>query len=198
MAQGEFAFVGNELVPTNETPYVIVDEGATTTLTSSFKNCTDIKPKKVDIHLAEGGVAMVTTHVCLKTNYFRSRTGECRAVTTLSQVCGQTFYQSSYLTSKVIVSSITLTPRNQSQLIEGKMDKSKSFAFMSEHSNRFCLKPEMLTTQQLDKMSGFEKWHRRLGHVSIRDIQQSIPYTKGLEELTNRTYMSSTQNVQLV
>ncbi len=51
----------------------------------------------------------------------------------------------------------------------------------------FCLKPEMLTTQQFGKMSGFENWHRRLGHVSDRDIQQSIPYTKGLEEITNQT-----------
>jgi hypothetical protein len=36
MAQEEFALVGNESVPNNETPYVIVDGGATTTLTSSF------------------------------------------------------------------------------------------------------------------------------------------------------------------
>ena len=64
---------------------------------------------------------------------------------------------------------------------------------MGEHSNLFCPKPEMLTTQQFDKMSGFEKWHRRLGHVSNRDIQQSIPYTKGLEELTNWTYEQHTK-----
>ncbi len=37
MAQGEFALVGSESVPNNETPYVIVDGGATTTLTSSFE-----------------------------------------------------------------------------------------------------------------------------------------------------------------
>ncbi len=46
MAQGEFALVGNESVPNNETPYVIVDGGATTTLTSSFENWTDIKLKR--------------------------------------------------------------------------------------------------------------------------------------------------------
>ena len=198
MAQGEFAFVGNESVPNNETSYVIVDGGATTTLTSSFENCTDIKPKKVNINLAEGGVAMVTTHVCLKTNYFRSRTGEFRAVTT------QAFVVPSLRTDLLSVKSLNFQgycvvhhpdPEESGlfPLIEGKMDKSKSFAFMSEHSNLFCLKPEMLTTQQFDKMSGFEKWHRRLGHVSNRDIQQSIPYTKGLEELTNRTYEQHTK-----
>ncbi len=49
LAQWEFAFVGIELDPKNETPYVIVDGRATTTLTSSFENCTDIKPKKVNM-----------------------------------------------------------------------------------------------------------------------------------------------------
>jgi hypothetical protein len=72
MTQGEFALVGSESFPNKETPHVIVDGGVTTTLTSSFEYCTDIKPKKVIINLAEGGIAMVTTHVCLKTNYFRS------------------------------------------------------------------------------------------------------------------------------
>ncbi len=52
----------------------------------------------------------------------------------------------------------------------------------------FCLKPEMLTQQQFDKMSGFEKWHRRMGHVSYRDIQLSMKCTTGLEELLNKTF----------
>jgi hypothetical protein len=101
MAQGEFALVGNESVPNNETPYVIVDGGATTTLASSFENCTDINPKKVNINLAEGGIAMVTTHVCLKTNYLRSRTGEIRAVTT------QAFVMPSLRTDLLSVKSLT-------------------------------------------------------------------------------------------
>jgi hypothetical protein len=114
MAQEEFALVGNESVPNNEAPFVIVDGGATTTLTSSFENCTGIKPKNVNINLAEGGIAMVTTHVCLKKNYFRSRTGEIRAVTTQAFVVPSLRTdQSSHLTSKVIVSCITPIPRNQ-------------------------------------------------------------------------------------
>jgi hypothetical protein len=100
IAQGEFALKGRESVPNNETPYVIVDGQATTTPTSSFENCRDIKPKKVNINLAEGGIAMVTTHVCLKTNYFRSRTGEIRAVTT------QAFVVSSLRTDLLSVKSL--------------------------------------------------------------------------------------------
>ena len=51
----------------------------------------------------------------------------------------------------------------------------------------------MLTQQQFDKMSGYEKWHRRLAHVSNRDIQQSIKHTTGLEELINKTYEQHTK-----
>ena len=107
--------------------------------------------------MAEGGIAMVTTHVCLKTNYFRSRTGEIRAVTT------QAFVVPSLRTDLLSVKSLNFQgycvihhpdPEESGlfPLIEGKMDKSKSFAFMSEHSNLFCLKPEMLTMQQFGKM----------------------------------------------
>jgi hypothetical protein len=77
-------------------------------------------------------------------------------------------------------------------VINGKVDKSKYIAFMSKQSNLFCLKvrlkPEMLLTQQVGKMLEFEKWCQRLGHVSNSDIQQSIPYMKGLEQLTNKTF----------
>jgi hypothetical protein len=127
MAQGEFALVGNESVPNNETPYVIVDGEATTTLTSSFENCADIKPKKVNINLAEGRIAMVTTHVCLKTHCFRSRTGEIRAVTT------QAFVVPSLRTDLLSVKLLNFqgycvmhhpNPEESGlfQLIEGKMD----------------------------------------------------------------------------
>jgi hypothetical protein len=80
--KSEFAFMGMESDPTNETTFVICDGGATTTLTSSFENCADCKPRKVNINLAEGGVAMVTTHEAMKTFYLRTRTGEFRGITT--------------------------------------------------------------------------------------------------------------------
>ncbi len=64
--------MGMESGPTDETTYVICDGGATSTLSSSFENCIDGKPRKVNINLAEGGVAMVTTHEAMKTFYFRT------------------------------------------------------------------------------------------------------------------------------
>ena len=80
--EGEFAFVGEELISTGEFTAVICDGGATYTLSSSFENCTDCQPKTVEIKTAEGGVIMTTTHTCMKTYYVKSRTGAIRPLTT--------------------------------------------------------------------------------------------------------------------
>ena len=33
-------------------------------------------------------------------------------------------------------------------------------------------------------MSGYAIWHRRLGHCSMQTIRDTIPHTKGIEELS--------------
>ena len=58
-------------------------------------------------------------------------------------------------------------------LIDGKTDKSQSFAFMSEHPTLFYLKAELMSAQQFGKSPGYEKWHRRLGHTSDKHIQDT-------------------------
>ncbi len=64
-----------------ESKLIIVDGGCTTSLTSSFENCADCKPRITSVRTAEGGMTMQTTHVCMKTYYVRSRTGEIRPIT---------------------------------------------------------------------------------------------------------------------
>ena len=130
--------------------------------------------------------------------YLRTRTGEIRGVTTKTYITPGLRHD--LLSVKALNRQgycVIQHPDHEESgiypIIEGKIDKSKSFAFMSEHSNLFCLKPEMLTQQQFDKMSGYEKWHQRLAHVSNRDIQQSIKHTTGLEELINKTYEQHTK-----
>jgi hypothetical protein len=44
-------------------------------------------------------------------------------------------------------------------IIDKKIDKSKSFAFMSEHSNLFYIRAESMSAQQFGKISDYEKWH---------------------------------------
>ncbi len=83
--EGEFAFVGEgSFISTGEITQVICDGGATSTLSPSFDNCTDCQPKTVEIKTAasEGGIVLTTTHVCMKTYYVKSRTGEIRPLTT--------------------------------------------------------------------------------------------------------------------
>ena len=65
--EAEFAFLGEEFTSTEEIKPVICDGGATSTLSSSFENCTDCKAKTVEIKTAEGRVVMTITHVCMKT-----------------------------------------------------------------------------------------------------------------------------------
>ena len=73
---------------------------------------------------------------------------------------------------------------------DGKICKSKSFPFMGEHSNLFYLKTEPLTAHQFGKMSGYELWHRRLGHCSNRNIRDSIHHSAGLEGLMPKKFES--------
>jgi hypothetical protein len=58
------------------------ENGATTSLSSSFLNCTEITERAVAINTAQDGTVMMTMHVCLKTYYVRDRTGELRPITT--------------------------------------------------------------------------------------------------------------------
>jgi hypothetical protein len=50
-----------------------------------------------------------------------------------------------------------------------------------------------MSAQQFGKVSGYEKWHRRLGHTTNREIRDTIPYVKGLEEHTNKAYQQLTK-----
>jgi hypothetical protein len=45
---------------------------------------------------------------------------------------------------------------------KGKIDKARSFPFMSELSNLYYLKIEKMSSTEFGKMSGWELWHRRL------------------------------------
>jgi len=196
----EYALVGSETDSNNEpeSKLIIVDGGCTTSLTSSFENCADCKPRITSVRTAEGGMTMQTTHVCMKTYYVRSRTGEIRPITTKAFICPT--LRTDLLSVKGLNFqgySIIHHPDPEESgvfpLIKGKTDKSQSFAFMSEHSNLFYLKAELMSAQQFGKTSGYEKWHRRLGHTSNKDIQDTIKHVIGLEELLQTSYEKHTK-----
>ncbi len=49
-----------------------------------------------------------------------------------------------------------------------------------------------MSEQQFGKVSGYEKWHRRLGHTTDREIHDTIPYVEGLKELVSKVYQQHT------
>jgi hypothetical protein len=140
----DFALVGS-VTDSNDEPeskVIIVDGGCTTSLTSSFENCADCKPRITRVKTAEGGVSMETTHVCVKTFYVRSLTGEIRSITIKSFICPT--LRTDLLSVKGLnIQGYTVVHHTDPDesgvfpLIKGKTGKSQSFAFMSEHSNLF-------------------------------------------------------------
>ena len=50
---------------------------------------------------------------------------------------------------------------------KGKIDRAKSFQFMSELSSLYYLKIERMSATEFSKMSGWELLHRRLAHSSV-------------------------------
>ena len=108
----------------------------------TLENCTRCKPKVVDIEMAQGVKLMSTTHLCLKTYYVRDRLGEIRPIVVKAYVvpglkydllsvkglnkCGYAVYHHPDPEEAGVFA-----------LINNKMDKAKSFPFMSEHSSLF-------------------------------------------------------------
>ena len=157
-----------------------------------FENCADCKPRITKIKTAEGGMAMELTHKRMNTYYVRTQTGKIRPITTKAFICPR--LGTDLLSVKGLnfqgYSVVHHPDPDESgifPLINGKTNKSQSIAFMSEHSILFYLKAELMSAQQFGKSSGYEKWHRRLGHTSNREIQETLKHVIGLEELSQTT-----------
>jgi hypothetical protein len=78
-------------------------------------------------------------------------------------------------------------------VVSNKINKSKSFPFMSEHSRLFYPKLEQMSARQFEKQSGYELWHRRLAHESNKTIRDTIKCATGLESLKKMTFKTRTK-----
>ncbi len=72
-------------------------------------------------------------------------------------------------------------------VINNKINKSKWFPYVSEHSIFFYLKLEQMKTRQFKKQSGYELWHWRLA-PSNQTIRDTIKWAIGLESLKMITF----------
>jgi hypothetical protein len=143
---GECAYVGRESeIDSAEPEALCCDGGATSSLSSSLMNCSDVQERVVSIQTAQGGTVMLTSHVCLKTYFVRDRTGELRPITTKTYIVkglkrdllsGKALNRAGY---RIILDE---DPEESGvyAVNDGKICKSKSFAFMSEHSSLYYLK----------------------------------------------------------
>ncbi len=49
-----------------------------------------------------------------------------------------------------------------------------------------------MLAQQFDKVSCYEKWHRKLDHTLNREVHDSTPFVKGLKDHVNKVYQQHT------
>ncbi len=123
----------------------ICDGGATWTLTEILENCSLCTPKVVVIQTAHGSTMMNSTHLCYKTYYVCDRLGEIRPIIVNAYVVpGLTHDILSVKGLNKAGYSVHHHPDPEQSgvhaVFNSKIDKSKSFPFMSEHSSLFYLK----------------------------------------------------------
>jgi hypothetical protein len=141
---------------------------------------------------------MTTMHVCLKTYYARDRTGELRPITTKTYIVKDLKHDllSGKMLNKAGYRIILDEDPEESRIFavnDGKICKPKSFPFMDSLTNLYYIKSEPICLRQFGKMSGYELWHRRLGHCTNRNIRETITHSTGLEDLRSRTFDEHTK-----
>ena len=181
--------------PVNLSGLLTVDCGATTTLTDSFTNMTDITPKVVTIQLAAAGATMKSSHVGTKTYYVYDRTGTLRPVHTkayyvkeLNQdlLAGRGLTNSDY---RVILDKHESIAGIYPVGDDGTIDPANSFPFVSDYSEGlFYLRTEPIDATKYARLSGYNLWHRRFGHCPNENIRKTIPFSIGLDELHSHRF----------
>ena len=172
-----------------------IDCGASTTISKSLFNMTDIEPKVVTIQLAMDGMTMQSTHVGNKTYYAYDRTGTIRPITTralyvkeLKQdlLGGTSLTKANY---RVVLDSDDEVAGVYLKAKDGSIDPANSFSFLSEYSESlFYLRVAAISATKYAKMSGYELWHRRLGHCPNECIRKSIAHSIGMDELKSARF----------
>jgi hypothetical protein len=176
--------------PVDLSGLLTVDCGATTTLTVSLNNITDVRPKLVTIQLAMAGVTMKSSHVGTKTYYVYDRTGTVRPIST------QAYYVKEL--NQDLLAGRGLTNADYQVILDkhdsiagiypvgddGTIDAANRFPFISVHSGGlFYVRTEQIDASRYARLSGYNLWHRRFGHCPNENIRKTIPFSVGLDEL---------------
>jgi hypothetical protein len=173
---------------------IVMDCGASTTVTGSLLNCTDIVEKITTVETAKDGEGMTATHSCIKTYFVRNRVGEMVTITTPAIFVRG--LPQDLLSGKSVNQSKVRIILDEDSEVSGlyPLDESReiryqdSIPFISEPTDLFYLQTEKMEWTTFERMTGFDLWHRRLGHTPNRFIRLSIDHNIGLEKLRNKKF----------
>jgi hypothetical protein len=148
--------MANPATNPDDTGLLAFDCGATSTITSSLYNMSEVVPKKVKIQLAQAGASMTSTHVGIKTYYVYDRTGSIRPIRTRALVVPDV--------KQDLLGGKALTNRNHRIILDdeediagvypkaadGSIDPSNSFPFMTRPACFIC-RPQLFLNRNMQK-----------------------------------------------
>jgi hypothetical protein len=156
---------------------------------------TEVKPQVVTIQLAMDGLTMKSSHVGIKTYYAYDRTGTIRPIKTRAlyvKECQQDLLGGTSLTNsnyRVVLDSDNDVAGVYPKGKDGSIDPANSFSLVSEYSESlFYLRVAPICATKYAKMSGYELWHRRLGHCPNECIRKSIAHSIGMDDLKSARF----------
>ena len=172
----------------------IVDCGASSTLTGSLINATDIEEKVTIIETADGEERMRSSHKCIKTYFVRNRMGDPVPISVPAlfvRGLPQDLIGGKAV-NKINIRVILDDDPDICGLYPLTKDKEQhyqdSIEFISEYTDLFYLQTEEMDWTRFNAANGYEVWHQRLGHVPFRNIEQTIQHSIGLEGLIGKRY----------
>ncbi len=170
--------------------------GATTTLTDSLFNMTNVEPKLITIQLAMD--CNNASHSCWKQDILRVR----QIWNTQSNLYTSILCQRIETRSSRRKSTCSIKLSSYSWQVsgiyavssDGTIDPANSFPFVSENSDwLFFLQTSAISAQKYEKMSGYSLWHRRLSHCPNDTIRKTIDHVIGMDELKKEKFDSNEQ-----
>ena len=146
------------------------------------------------IETAKDGEGMTATHSCKKTYFVKNRVGDIISITTpaiyvrnLPQdlIGGKSVNRENI---RVILDEdpdiCGLYPLNDKH----EATFQNSIPFISEPTDLFYLQTEKMDWTTFERMTGYDLWHRRLGHTPNQFIKLSIDHSIGLEKLKAKKF----------
>lgn len=175
----EFAGMANEnsddIANDNGSELLILDCGATSTLTNSMFNMTDLEERYVTIELASDSATLQASHYGTKTYYAYDSTGTVRPIRT------KAYYvkglRKDLLGGKALIKQHYRVILDEDPEIagvypktNGEIDLSDGFHF-SGPDGLFYLQTVPISASKYDKIAGWNRWHKRMGHVPNQTIK---------------------------